>query len=341
VQKVPWDGIDPTWVYGSGAGLLAQALRKSRAKIVRSADLDVRRNHAHGMDLWQWESQWRVNALQSELLGRFQVQGSALFLTEPVEMGPKQNTSRVKCNRVFDIRKHRGASFDNQVDMVLRAAAEREDRLPEILSQADDFWPFFESLVGANVAFSPHLGELLAVAHGLTVHVVMALKQAVAARRPAQCSTLVAPVITTPGHGSLPSGHATLAALYSELLRGLLYLGNSAFELERCTQLDRLARRIAFNRVVAGVHFQFDSVVGYALGTQLARVLLRMAGHRRAPPALVNDDGFDVIGGKDLTLNETVGDRPAETSGTYPCSVCPGFAELWRRTQVELKPLRV
>jgi PAP2 superfamily len=337
---LPWDGIDPAWVYSSGAALMGQALRKSRAKIVRRAERGAQTSSApEGAHLLRWEGQFRVNALQSELLGRFQVHGAALWLLEPV--GSTLGSAQTTATRVFEIRKHRGELFGDQVDKVLRAAVEREDRLPEILSQANDFWPFFESIVGANLSASPRLAELLAVAHGLAVHLVMALKQGVAARRPVQCSSLVMPVIATPGHASLPSGHATIAALNSEVLTALLYSSAEGFAHERAVQLDRLARRIAFNRVVAGVHFPIDSVVGYGLGTQIARLLLAMAGAQRKPPQAMDDHSFDAIGGKALDLAETEASRPVFSAGDYPCSKAPAFADLWQRTQDELRDLRV
>ena len=54
------------------------------------------------------------------------------------------------------------------------------------------------------------------------------------------------------------------------LLSELLYPAGDA----RRSALDRLARRIAFNRVVAGVHFPIDSAAGSALAHQLAATLV-------------------------------------------------------------------
>ncbi|HEV7915762.1 MAG TPA: phosphatase PAP2 family protein, partial [Albitalea sp.] len=77
----------------------------------------------------------------------------------------------------------------------------------------------------------------------------------------------VQPVIPTPGHGSLPSGHATDAYFVASLLRELLP-GPSYERVD--VQMRRLAYRIADNRVVAGLHFPMDSVAGCLLGDTLA-----------------------------------------------------------------------
>ncbi len=78
-------------------------------------------------------------------------------------------------------------------------------------------------------------------------------------------------MITTPGHGSFPSGHATQAHAVAHVLKALLHLDPTrqahAMVID---QLDRQAARIATNRVVAGVHFPVDSMAGRMLGIALA-----------------------------------------------------------------------
>jgi membrane-associated phospholipid phosphatase len=351
---LPWQGTDPRWVYTDATTLLGQALRRSRAKIVRPADglllpsviaESAQRGWAvQGSHLWRWAGPFRISAVQAELLGRFQVRGGRLWLIDPgVAVAPAPVATAV-----FELTRVRGAQvFDAQVDKVLRAAVEREDRLPEILSQTDDFWPFFESITGVSLRNAPRLAELLEVAHGVVVHLVMGLKHGIAARRPAQCSSLVMPVIATPGHGALPSGHATLAAMQAELLTALMYPGGGSFAKHQSSQLDRLVRRIAFNRVVAGVHFPLDNLVGYALGSQLARLLCGMARLDVKPeqaskhaPALVDDKVIEAID-TDLELKELGNKRLPNTLGNYRLSVAPEWAEMWRRTHAELAELRV
>ena len=59
-----------------------------------------------------------------------------------------------------------------------------------------------------------------------------------------------------PGHPSFPSGHSTMAHTLSKLLDKL----SAATELT-----DKVARALAFNREVAGVHYRSDSVAGECL----------------------------------------------------------------------------
>lgn len=336
---LPWAGIHPDWVFGSGEALLGQALRISRDKILRPADqawpagrlarAAAAGTALAGSHLWRWDPEFRVKAITCELIGRCQVLGPAVWLIDP---GPDPAAPTPQAQRVFVLQGLAQVDMDEQVDKVLRAAVEREDRLPEILSQSGDFWPFFQSLSGLRLANAPRFAELLNVAYDWALQLTMGLKHAVAARRPFQASSLVVPVIATPGHGSLPSGHATMAALTSELLTTLLHAPGDP----RADALDRLARRIAFNRVVAGVHFPVDSVAGHALGTQLAWLLAALADPAQPMPAAQT-----AVFAHGHTLEE-IGQRPtlvpAPHAGRTPA---PLLTELWQQVRKELRGLRV
>lgn len=356
-----WEGIDPSWVYAQEDSLMGQALRKSRAKISRLSDpvamdaalppRDARDPRA--VPLWRWAPEFRVAAVVCELLGRVQVHGRALWLMNPPAAkraktgkpspgaSPGASLSAVMLFKLPSSLKH--VDMPDQIDAVLRAAVEREDRMPEILSQANDFWPFFESVTGVQLAQAPAFGELLRASHEWVLSLLMLLKHNVAAHRPVQRSTLIMPLIATPGHGSLPSGHATVAAFTAEMLRLLMYReGPDA----RAHALDRLARRIAFNRVVAGVHFPVDSQAGYALGRQLARTLSALAGNRADCPRALGPD--DVIRGKfrlqELAPGETGSEEEAEAPAGQRLAapqVAPALQALWAQAAADLARLRV
>ncbi len=278
---VPWLGVDPAWAYASGdEGLRALALRKVRTRIVRPTDPRLPRPSDPGSAsaapamhaLWRWETPWRVKAVAGELMGRFAVRAkgdaaSVLRLPSPGARG--------RADVVVDLRwpDHENFDFDRQIDRVVRAAVEREDRLPEILTQRHDIGAFFDAVSGINRAASPRFSELLLALSEATEYLLMGLKHHAGVHRPAQRSGLVQPVISAPGHGSLPSGHATMAAVNARLLTLMVFRNDES----SVVQLDLLARRIAFNRVVAGVHFPMDSAAGYQLGHALVDAFIGLA----------------------------------------------------------------
>lgn len=230
--------------------------------------------------------------------------------------------------------------FGDQVDKVLRAAVEREDRAAEVLGQMDDIVPFYAAVTGVNLDATPRLAELLAAAGELTTLLVMRLKHEMAVWRPFQVSPDVQPMIETPGHGALPSGHATHAAMLAELLGEIAYADLPAGQ----DMLDRLARRIAFNRVVAGVHFPMDSLVGHRLGRVIGRLLVALAGKGEARAL---SDPISVTPAGELAevarresfdgANGTV-QIPAEPLKVNPCGL---WQDLWTlASQEDLRPYR-
>ncbi len=342
-----WEGIDPAWTYDSQESLQAQALRKSRAKTAHVSDgmaQDAFTPPPYGANaradkLWRWAPEFRMRAVSSELTGRVQVHGRSVWLFEP----PNRRGVLVPAKLLYEL----PANLDNidwqvQVDAVLRAAAEREDRLPEILSQASSLWAFFESICGISLDRAPAYAELVLAAEDWALKLLMLLKHNVGARRPVEVSSLVVPVIGTPGHGSLPSGHATLAAFNTELLRLMLYPDPAS---ARAQALDRLARRIAFNRVVAGVHFPVDSQAGYALGHQLARVLVALVDPQHVK--LRTRRARDVIRGKHRLQELPPGVAPTEESEPpakqelVNPSLAPTLSALWKQAQIELQRQRI
>jgi len=341
----------PPWMKPAGVGLpdaqggdswlLAEALRTSRNRILRpaqpggaAAQQAARAARTQPRNaLWRWQRPYREAAVLSELTGLFVVHGQQLWWMPTVAdlQAGKPPAS------LFELQVPAAAfNWDVQIDKVLRAAVERDDRMAEILVQRYDFSPFFDALTGVDQYATQRLLELLTVAANLSTHVVMALKNTAAVWRPVQRSALVQPMIETPGHGSLPSGHATVAAMNASLLSALLYAPGDP----RIQQLDRLARRIAFNRVVAGVHFPIDSLAGYQLGRQLAQGLLAAAGERKLPAEqkfLAKDESAQ------LKENDNAPAEVGAAKGTPAASArrAPLFSLLWEATVEELELLRI
>ena len=349
-----WEGLDAPWTYFDDQSLLTQALRKTRAKLNRPSDerppfgaAQVQPN-AKKEPLWRWAPEFRSHAVCGELHSRLAVHGKQVWLVEPpaVKSAKAQGLIAVPDAKAMAAAK---VDMSEQVDSVMRAAIEREDRLPEILSQAVALWPFFESVTGVQLSRAPAFAELLTSVEDWIVKVLMLLKHEVAAHRPVRASSMIMPLIQTPGHGSLPSGHATQAAFNAEILCFLMYHDNATGKAYpddqvRIDVLDRLARRIAFNRVVAGVHFPVDSLVGYKLGRQLARAVATLAGVKGL--AMYNLDAAAVLGAPRHTLREVEdGSKPnlylRQRAPVAAPARAPALRTLWNEARDELARQRV
>jgi membrane-associated phospholipid phosphatase len=161
--------------------------------------------------------------------------------------------------------------FEQQLALVLDWAELREERSTEILAQIDPQYAFWASILGLRSDRHRHTLELINLTLQLCVFVEMRFKHALACWRPVDLSAQVQPIITTPGHGSLPSGHATQAYAVAQVLSSLR--GFTAGS-PRHEQLQRLSARIATNRVIAGVHFPVDSLAGRLLGQALGEYVV-------------------------------------------------------------------
>lgn len=159
--------------------------------------------------------------------------------------------------------------FEKQIEQVLGWAELRDDRAAEILAQIDPQYAFWGSVLPLQPQRVKRTLELINIVLQLAVYVEMRFKHELGCWRPYQLSPQVQPLITTPGHGSFPSGHATQAYIVANVLKALLKLDPDQ-DTALTAQLDRQAARIATNRVVAGVHFPIDSMAGRLLGTTLA-----------------------------------------------------------------------
>jgi hypothetical protein len=164
----------------------------------------------------------------------------------------------------------------------------REERMAEILAQIDNQTAFIAAITGLNLQRHPWTFEWLQAALNLVIPVEVRFKHALGCARPVVYSPQVQPIITTPGHGTYPMGHAAQAFMLAVVLRHLMKW--SATDA-RSEQLERQATRISVNRVVAGVHFPVDAHAGEALGRTMARFFLWRCGWRIGKPT---GEGYDV-----------------------------------------------
>jgi membrane-associated phospholipid phosphatase len=176
--------------------------------------------------------------------------------------------------------------FQAQLVLVNQYAELRPDRQTEILAQIGGGMAFLSSIAQLHPDRTPHTLELLAAVLRLALFVHLRVKQGLACRRPLEYSPQIQPMIATPAHGSLPSGHATESFAAAVVLWNLMRAaGRPGYDSSDWrTQLLRLAARIAINRTVAGVHFPVDSAAGAVLGLTLGQYFVNRcsgaAGYR-------------------------------------------------------------
>jgi membrane-associated phospholipid phosphatase len=182
-----------------------------------------------------------------------------------------------------------GGFWAQQLELVANWADLRAERCGEILSQLTPPVVFWASVLGMDTQRHKWTLELLGAALRLANSVEMQFKHALACRRPVEMSAQLQPMIQTPGHGSLPSGHATEAHVCAYLLWRLRLAANAPPPPTDFEQLMRQAARVAINRTIAGVHFPVDSAAGQVLGLALGEYL----EHRATGSASYSSWQFD------------------------------------------------
>jgi hypothetical protein len=168
---------------------------------------------------------------------------------------------------IAEIARPQQATFQQQMSLVLSWAELRDERAVEVLAQIDPQYAFWSSIVYLHPERTRRTMELINMMLQLCVYVEMRFKQAMGCYRPVEYNAQTQPMITTPGHGTFPMGHATQAYAVAHLLKELLQL-HPQFPTV-IDQLDRQAARITTNRVIAGMHFPVDSMAGRMLGVAL------------------------------------------------------------------------
>jgi membrane-associated phospholipid phosphatase len=174
---------------------------------------------------------------------------------------------------VVSIERPPRTTFTGEIAAVLAFAQLRDDRTAEILTQIDSQLAFWASIVQIRPDLTPKTYELLNVALQLAIFVEMRFKSDLGCWRPVNFSADVQPMITTPGHGTLPMGHASQAYMSAYILWKLQDPNGLNTGLR--DMLYRQAFRMAFNRIVAGVHFPVDLPAGAILGLALGEYFVR------------------------------------------------------------------
>ena len=217
----------------------------------------------------RWSRDVRAHLYSYELLSgiRFMAEGEQAWLAQVTVKGRETFVSDLPGEKMtrpaFDKWEK---ELKEELGKVMAAVALRPERTPEILTQVTVPYAFFGMVLNLQRGRHRHTYELMSAVFSFSSTMVMQFKNHFAVRRPADRSPLVQPVLPTPGHGSYPAGHATQCHFVATVLKGL---AGKAFGAELTNQLDRLAERIAYNRVVAGLHYEPDNDAGQKLGKDL------------------------------------------------------------------------
>jgi hypothetical protein len=276
-------------------------------------------------ELEHWDPWVRTALVQAELN-----EGLSFALHGPDTMILKSGQSAV-----FSLTRPSPAFFAAQLPLVQSWATLREERMAEVLTQIDNQVAFIAAITGLKADRHRWTWEWLAAALSLVIPVEVRFKHALACRRPVAYSPQVQAIITTPGHGTYPMGHAAQIYVLVEGLKVLLCLREDSAQ---AIQLNRLAERVSVNRVVAGVHFPIDAHAGKALGLAMARYFLGKCG-LDAKRVVGVKTGFG--GG---LADPTSWDFPAHstaTEGPTSAEPPPNSALMRRLTQLALRELHV
>ena len=143
---------------------------------------------------------------------------------------------------------------DGLKDLVDLQQTVREAALPEIVRQNTGFQMYFCSQLGIYPRTYPESYLMLKVVARIGELAMVKLKYRYKAVRPSQIYPRLTPPLPVAPHASYPSGHATISHLMALMAKEIVPdLDDAAY---------RLARRIARNREIAGLHFWWDSRAG-------------------------------------------------------------------------------
>jgi hypothetical protein len=162
--------------------------------------------------------------------------------------------------------------FKADVDAFIaaRAIGNGTEVKEEIRYQADDILSYFMKLASCSPDVRPETQFLLVLSLRIGAIVTRHYKRKFMRARPTQVMPWVDTVIPTPRHPAYPSGHAMQAYLMAKVVKTV----SPTFE----KMADRLADRIAMNRVLAGVHFPADGDASKTLVDLIWNCLLTVDG---------------------------------------------------------------
>jgi len=228
---------------------------------------------------------------------------------------------KVDGKTVHDLKTPDKTDLAHQLKIVRNYGDLRLDRIPEISLQTGDLLSFFGAAVKLDADRRKRSLELLGIAQSIAVSVEMQTKHNCWLPRPVDYAHEIQPIIQTPIHSAFPSGHATEAYTLATVLARLVDEKSAKEAIENDHIFFRVARRIAINRTVAGVHFPVDSAAGATLGIAIGEAIW----------ALVC--GTSAVGLKFRTVPTQPTATTPDASTTY-FPLIDDFRQTWLRTEL-------
>jgi len=239
-----------------------------------------------------WSAPVRLKTLQAEMLAGIYYDDSGKE-SVAVEYRSRHDASS---KSLIHLLRPRENDFAAQLDYVNNYAALRYERSGEIVSEQTKILAFLGSVGFLHPDRMRRTTEVLKLVLGVTGVIEMRIKHALACRRPVEYSPQIQPMISTPGHGSLPSGHSSESFAAAFVFYDLITQAGATEPSQTdpvFVQLMRIAERIAINRTVAGVHFPVDSVAGMVLGQTLAEFFIARFRTANVRPRTFDGRGFE------------------------------------------------
>ena len=165
--------------------------------------------------------------------------------------------------------------------LLVLAVTERPDALGEIIQQDQNLQLSWMHLLMMDASTHPCTFLLMKLAARVGETLMMVYKRQFDRPRPSQVCPTLFPPVAVPGHGSYPAGHALIGQLTSLCLAEVVPAGRRPALLE-------LARRAAFNREIAGLHYQSDCDAGVIVANQIPAILNQCPTYTLVKNEIVN-----------------------------------------------------
>jgi acid phosphatase (class A) len=157
-----------------------------------------------------------------------------------------------------------------EVTQILDRAPDRPDRFNEIISQhnGEGAISYFLGMLMIDPNRMPAVNLLIRVARRIGEHISMCLKAEFRCPRPSQLCSAIVPMIDPPATPSFPSGHSLQAQLIAQCLLA------AAPPMRPLHLVTDLAARIGENRIIAGIHYPQDHLVGQQVANWCSNQML-------------------------------------------------------------------